>query len=187
MTAASWATRRRAANAPPPSETAVAQWLPLVHWCLGRVWHSIPAHCQPSDGPSALLDAGTEGLVRALRGFDASRGVSFKTYAASRIRWHIMIGAGLTRMGWPAPPLALDDPERPVPVAAPPDTLESDLVVAEMLADVPARTADVLRWRAIDGESFATIGERLGVSRQRAEQIYQVGIQQLQRTVCEVA
>lgn len=183
MTAASWATRRRAASAPPPAEADVQQWLPLVQWCLGRAWGSIPAHCRPSDGPSALLDAGTEGLVRALRGFDASRGVSFKTYAASRIRWHILIGAGLTRKGWPPAPLTLDDPLRPLPVAAVVTSPESNLAVAEMLATVPDRTADVLRWRAIDGESFATIGMRLGVSRQRAEQVYQAGLRQLRATV----
>lgn len=183
MTAASWATRRRAASAPPPTEAEVAQWLPLVHWCLGRAWGSIPVHCQPSGGPSALLDAGTEGLVRALRGFDASRGVSFKTYAASRIRWHICIGAGLTRQGWPPAVLALDHPVRPVVVAAPVELPESNLAVAEMLAAVPGRTADVLRWRALDGEGFATIGQRLGVSRQRAEQIYQAGLRALRATV----
>lgn len=183
MTAASWATRRRAASAPAPSEAAVAQWLPLVHWCLGRAWDSIPAHCQPSDGPSALLDAGTEGLVRALRGFDASRGVSFKTYAASRIRWHLFIGAGLTRKGWPPAPLTLDHPAHTVVVAAVVESPESRLVVAEMLAAVPDRTADVVRWRAIDGEGFATIGQRLGVSRQRAEQIYHAGLRQLRATV----
>lgn len=184
MTAASWATRRRAASAPPPSEADVQQWLPLVQWCLGRAWGSIPAHCQPSDGPSALLDAGTEGLVRALRGFDASRGVSFTTYAASRIRWHILIGAGLTRQGWTAVrPLTLDDPTRPVPIAAAVEPPESRLAVAEMLDALPDRTAAVLRWRAIDGEGFGTIGQRLGVSRQRAEQLYQAGLRQLRATV----
>jgi RNA polymerase sigma factor (sigma-70 family) len=184
MTAASWATRRRAASAPPPSEAAVAQWLPLVHWCLGRAWGSIPAHCRPSEGPGALLDAGTEGLVRALRGFDADRGVTFKTYATSRIRWHVLIGAGLTRQGWPpVAPLTLDDPERPVPVAAAVESPESTLAVAEMLAAVPERTAAVLRWRAVDGERFATIGARLGVSRQRAEQLYQAGLRHLRATV----
>lgn len=183
MTAASWATRRRAASALPPSEGDVQQWLPLVQWCLGRAWGSIPAHCQPSDGPSALLDAGTEGLVRALRGYDVSRGVSFKTYAASRIRWHIFIGAGLTRKGWPPAPLTLDDPVRPLPVAAAAESPESNLAVAEMLADLSERTAAVLQWRAVDGESFATIGVRLGVSRQRAEQLYQAGLRHLRATV----
>jgi len=107
MTAASWATRRRAAAAPPPTTEQVAPWLPLVWYWVHRCRAAtIPPHRLAVTTEEDLFASGCEGLVRALRGFDGTRGVSFKTYASERIRWWILIGAGLTRQGWPPPEVA---------------------------------------------------------------------------------
>lgn len=110
MSASSWATRRRAALAPPPTTEQVEQWLPLVHYWVHRCRASrIPTHRLAVVSGDDLFASGCEGLLRAFRGFDPSRGVSFKTYASERIRWWVLIGAGLTRRGWPAPEYTLSE------------------------------------------------------------------------------
>jgi RNA polymerase sigma factor (sigma-70 family) len=84
-------------------------WEPLVKHLLPRVWWRIPWWVRRGVDADELLQAGTEGLLKAFRGYrpDNPRGASFKTYAYARIRWHMLIAAGLTKQGWPPPPAEL--------------------------------------------------------------------------------
>lgn len=81
---------------PPPTAEQVEQWRPLIRWVIGR----LPAHVHARVDVYELEAAGIEGLIKAFRQYDPERGAGFKTYAVSRIRWHMYIAAGLTRTGW---------------------------------------------------------------------------------------
>lgn len=64
----------------------VEEYLPLVRHVVGRIALRLPDHVDTEE----LFQVGSMGLLHASRGFDPSRGVSFKTYAFSLIRGAIL-------------------------------------------------------------------------------------------------
>ncbi|HDS85557.1 MAG TPA: FliA/WhiG family RNA polymerase sigma factor [Phycisphaerales bacterium] len=96
-------------NAPPPhagralrayddqmrrrrEDDLIIQYLPLVH----RIVRQIASYLQPPLSRDDLISAGTIGLVKAARDYDAAKDAEFKTYAYIRIR-----GAVIDEMrGW---------------------------------------------------------------------------------------
>lgn len=63
-------------------EQLILQYLPLVH----RIVSQVMTYLRPPLGREDLVSAGTIGLVKAARDFDASKDVEFKTYAYIRVR-----------------------------------------------------------------------------------------------------
>jgi len=63
-------------------EKLILDYLPLVRHVVTRV----AEHLRPPDDLEDLISAGTVGLIKAARGYDASRQTEFKTYAYIRIR-----------------------------------------------------------------------------------------------------
>ena len=55
---------------------------PLVRYIAERLLQTLPKSIELDD----LVSAGLFGLMDAIRGFDASRGIKFKTYCSTRIR-----------------------------------------------------------------------------------------------------
>jgi RNA polymerase sigma factor for flagellar operon FliA len=60
--------------------------LPLVKYIAERLQQTLPKSIELDD----LVSAGLFGLMDAIRGFDASRGIKFKTYCTTRIRGSIL-------------------------------------------------------------------------------------------------
>ncbi len=59
---------------------------PLVRYIAERLLQTLPKSIELDD----LISAGTFGLFDAIRGFDLSRGIKFKTYCSTRIRGSIL-------------------------------------------------------------------------------------------------
>lgn len=59
---------------------------PLVKYIAERLLQTLPKSIELDD----LVSAGLFGLMDAIRGFDASRGIKFKTYCTTRIRGSIL-------------------------------------------------------------------------------------------------
>ena len=59
---------------------------PLVRYIAERLLQTLPKSIELDD----LISAGLFGLMDAIRGFDASRGIKFKTYCSTRIRGAIL-------------------------------------------------------------------------------------------------
>jgi len=59
---------------------------PLVKYIAERLLQTLPKSIEVDD----LISAGLFGLMDAIRGFDASRGIKFKTYCTTRIRGSIL-------------------------------------------------------------------------------------------------
>lgn len=63
-------------------EQLIVQYLPLVH----RIVSQVVAYLHPPLDREDLVSAGTIGLVKAARDYDASKDAEFKTYAYIRVR-----------------------------------------------------------------------------------------------------
>lgn len=153
------------------TETA-EQWLSLIHWVIR---HRLPSHVRDRISDEQAFQAGVIGLMNAIRLFDASRGVTFKTYAGIKIRWAILIEAGLTRTGWARPEASIDSasPAQPhhVERLTAPAPVELPLELQELLDALPARERAALQLHRLDGLPLAQVGAQLGVTRQRAHQL----------------
>jgi RNA polymerase sigma factor (sigma-70 family) len=127
------------------------------------------------------LHAGRLGLWQALRGYDPGRGTRFSTYAVSAIRhavWAAVAAAGesvTAPVGWSV--------ERTAPVADPVECRQAAVVAAQVRATVaalaPRERAVVVAHYGLDGtapQSFAAIGRRLGVTRQRVQQLHAAAV-----------
>ena len=68
------------------SESQIAEYLPLVN----RIAHKVTSYLRPPLSFEDLVSAGTVGLVKAVRDYDASHGAGFKTYAYIRIKGAIL-------------------------------------------------------------------------------------------------
>lgn len=75
-------------------EKLIQEYLPLVNYVVGR----LPVSSLPQVSRDDLISSGVIGLLKALKSFDPTRGVKFKTYAIPRIRGAIM--DELRRLDW---------------------------------------------------------------------------------------
>jgi len=163
---------------PAPQDTAGARWAAalaeherLVHWVVRR----------QDLGPLPYRDAvheGRIGLWRAVRGYDPTRGIRFSSYAVPAI-WRA-VWAAVARERAPLGDLvpasgavdrggAHDPAERRY-------ATQVHRLLADLLAQVSARERQVVvAHLGLDGrppQTFAGIGSRLGVTRQRVHQVY---------------
>ena len=74
---------------------SIESYFPLVDKILKFEFRGTRLRMQTEDD---LRSYGMEGLLAAMRSFDPTRGVSFRVYAAKRIRWAIY--DGMRNMGW---------------------------------------------------------------------------------------
>lgn len=131
------------------------------------------------------LHEGRIGLWQAIRHFDPARGTTFSTYAVpaiARAIWQAVAreqSAGMRLRSAPPPPVVAADPD-------PAELLHAAAIaqaVRAAVAQLPAPLcAVVIAHLGLDGrepESFATIGARLGRTKQRAHQLYQDALDRL--------
>ncbi len=88
-----WVLYKRTAKAGKQSEALqeirnelIERHLPLVKYIAERLLQTLPRSIQLDD----LKSAGLFGLMDAIRGFDPTRGIKFKTYCTTRIRGSIL-------------------------------------------------------------------------------------------------
>jgi len=90
-----WALYRKEASKRGPKDPAqldnlrnslIERHYPLVRYIAERLLQTLPKSIELDD----LVSAGLFGLMDAIRGFDASRGIKFKTYCSTRIRGAIL-------------------------------------------------------------------------------------------------
>jgi RNA polymerase sigma factor (sigma-70 family) len=147
---------------------ALAEHEGLVHWvvrrqCLGELTYT------------EALQAGRIGLWQALRRYDPQRGYAFSSYAVPAIKhaiWREVTKAKLSpqEVLTPYPPQAVPEVD---------EIVERVLVweaLSRLLSCLPHRLLLVIVARyGLTGEApqtFAAIGRRLGVTRQRAHQLH---------------
>jgi len=140
----------------------------LVHWVVHRQWLGELSY-------AAAVQAGRLALWRAIQGYDPQRGVAFSSYAVPAIRraiWRAVAEAQppMWEQLWTQPPQATVELEAVV---------TSRLVVAavrSLVAQLPARlrTVIVAHYGLADTppQSFRAIGQALGVTRQRVQQLH---------------
>jgi len=152
----------------PKIAQALADHEGLVHWVVRRQWLG--------DLPYAeALHLGRIALWGALQGYDPNRGTAFSTYAVPTI----------ARAVWRAVAQAQPPPQEvltPHPPQEAPDLDEEaeKTLVHETLHRLVARLPHPLDYviftrYGLDGrppQTFATIGQALGVTRQRAHQLH---------------
>jgi RNA polymerase sigma factor (sigma-70 family) len=149
-------------------EQALVEHERLVHWVVHQQWLGELSY-------SAAVQAGRLALWRAIQGYDPQRGVAFSSYAVPAIRravWRAVAEAQppVRVQWWAWPPQATVEPETVVTsrlvaagvrslVAQLPERLRMVIVAHYGLAEAPPQT-------------FAAIGQVLGVTRQRAHQLH---------------
>lgn len=168
----------------PVLEAQMVQHEGLVGWVVRRQWRGALSFAD-------ALHAGRIGLWHALRGYDATRATRFSTYAVPAI----------ARAVWEA--VAAASPELP-PRAPTAGELVAAADLAEALhqaqvrqtlhvlvAALPARLrAVVVGHYGLDGtlpQTFAQIGQRWGVSRQRVHQLHCQALRVLAHPACSHA
>jgi RNA polymerase sigma factor (sigma-70 family) len=126
------------------------------------------------------LQAGRIGLWRALVGYDPGRGVRFSSYAVPAIRRAVWAAVAAERAGRAAAaaagagaaPVAAGWGAEPAAWA---ERAEAAALAAAAVAGLPPRLRAVVAARyGLGGappETFAALGRRLGVTRQRAQQL----------------
>ena len=140
----------------------------LVHWVVHQQWLGALSY-------GAAVQAGRLALWRAAQGYDAQRGVAFSSYAVPAIRraiWRAVAEAQRPAWEqlWAQPPQTTPDPELVVSarlVAA---------AVHRLVAQLPVRLRSVIvahyGLAQAPAQSFTAIGQALGVTRQRAQQLH---------------
>jgi RNA polymerase sigma factor (sigma-70 family) len=152
----------------PEVERALAAHERLVHWVVHRQWLGGLSY-------AAAVQAGRLALWRAAQGYDPQRGVAFSTYAVPAIRravWRAV--AGDQPPAYEAlcaqPPQAAPEPETTVHVRL------VAAAVHRLVAQLPVRLRYVIvahyGLAEAPPQSFAAIGQALGVTRQRAHQLH---------------
>jgi RNA polymerase sigma factor for flagellar operon FliA len=68
------------------SEALVVEYLPLIQRVAQRIASRLPSNVDLND----LVNSGVIGLIDAIRKFDPTRGIKFKTYAEIRVRGAIL-------------------------------------------------------------------------------------------------
>jgi RNA polymerase sigma factor for flagellar operon FliA len=94
FTAASASRAYRASTPSFSEEETLRSHLPLVRSVVDRIKSTLPPHVDVDD----LYSVGLGGLIHAARKFDPSLGVSFSSFAATRIRGAVL--DELRRMDW---------------------------------------------------------------------------------------
>jgi len=140
----------------------------LVHWVVHQQWLGELSYV-------AAVQAGRLALWRAIQGYDPQRGLAFSSYAVPAIRravWRAVVEAQVPVREQ----LRVDPPQASVELEA---VITSRWVAAalrSLVMQLPERLRRVIvahyGFAAEPPQSFAAIGQALGVTRQRAQQLH---------------
>jgi RNA polymerase sigma factor (sigma-70 family) len=142
----------------------------LVRWVVRQQWRGDLAFDE-------AVHAGRIGLWHALRGYDPVRGTRFSTYAVPAITRAVWEAVATRARETRPPTSALPAEDAIVPdLTERLDRIQRALALRASVARLPARLRQVIvaHYGLDDAppQSFARIGTRLGVSRQRVQQLH---------------
>jgi len=140
----------------------------LVHWVVHQQWLGELSYV-------AAVQAGRLALWRAIQGYDPQRGVAFSSYAVPAIRravWRAVLEA--------PPPVREQLRAHPRQASVELEAIVTSRLVAaavrSLVAQLPERlrTVIVAHYGLADAppQTFAAIGQELGVTRQRVQQLH---------------
>jgi RNA polymerase sigma factor (sigma-70 family) len=164
---------------PVVSAAALVAHEPLVRWVVRQQWRGgLPF--------ADALHEGRLGLWQALRHYDPARGTRFSTYAVPAIQRTVWAAVAAHRaMGVAAVAVAGTcsggDVVEPGEVALAAVHREAvAAALAEAIGQLSPRAQLVITWHyGLDGaapQTFAAIGGRLGVTRQRVQQVHRAAV-----------
>lgn len=140
----------------------------LVHWVVHQQWLGGLSY-------RAAVQAGRLALWRAVQGYDAQRGGAFSSYAVPAIRRAVW--RAVTAEQPPAAEVLCAQPPQVAP--EPESAAHAGLVAAavhRLVAQLPERLRDVIvahyGLAELPPQTFTAIGQALGVTRQRAQQLH---------------
>jgi len=148
-----------------------ADHLGLVHSVAKRYTWACGVALEPAD----LVQLGTLGLLRAVQKFDPDRGVQFSTYAMYWIRQAILRGIKNQRRLVRVPIYQRDYPSEVLSSntdrlsSAP--TQETTTLANEALRVINDKRLELVVRERADGWTQLEIAERLGLSKQRIQQL----------------
>jgi RNA polymerase sigma factor (sigma-70 family) len=149
----------------------------LVHWVVRQQWRGDLAFDE-------AVHAGRLGLWHALGGYDPSRGNRFSTYAVPAITHAVWDAVATHAQGMqPGEPRLLgalvDEPDLDTRL----DRVQRAVALRASVGELPARLRQVIvAHYGLDQtapQSFAQIGRRLGISRQRVQQLHLMALRWL--------
>ena len=146
----------------------------LAYKAAGEVHRRLPAFVEFAD----VVQAALEGLMHAARGFDPQRGIAFSTYAFLVCRRHAGRYAKRSARNshvWGQMPKKL--PVDAAVARSRPDGLEAAEAWAA-LDRLPPRERSVVLQR-LDKTKFREIGDGIGLTPQRAQQIHDQALAKL--------
>jgi RNA polymerase sigma factor (sigma-70 family) len=163
--------------------TDVSEMITLAHSCA---WNFI-RRFHPFIDPEEIHNEAMLALVFAINGFDVNRQTSFSSYASVCIRNHLMLisNASFRRVKlWSR---SIDNFESTIgPSRDPYDiALERNLYDCLRRA-MPTRWFEAMEMYHVRGLNFTEIGERLGITRQRAYQLVGKAIALARKTFPEI-
>ena len=189
----------RVPGAAPVSETELAEWQGLVWYVVNRIRPRLPRTVSEDE----MFSAGMEGLMKASRSYDPSRGAVFKTYAYHRIRGAILdevrrldflprsVRDKARKEGTQAPAVVGlptdEDGHESLAAADPEDSAVEQADLRERLAAEIARLPEKLRlvMTLYYGEEMKmrAIGDRLGLTESRVSQLHSNAVARLRRAL----
>jgi len=140
----------------------------LVHWVVHRQWLGELSYV-------AAVQAGRLALWRAIQGYDPQRGVAFSSYAVPAIRravWRAVVEA--------QPPVREQLQAHPRQASVELEAIVTSRLVAaavrSLVVQLPERLRTVIvahyGLAEVPPQTFAAIGQALGVTRPRAQQLH---------------
>ncbi len=191
-------------NARSKEDDLVKQHMPQVRAIAGNFRRKFP-HSELDD----LIGYGLVGLLKAIRGFDESRGVMLKTYAEYRIRGEILDALRnmqpLSRNEYAKKKMQLSDEECAVPIpayAVPVQQTfnnqlgdertiqraqgeyvrkESQYLLLDAISRLPRCDRELIRMRYEYGWTWQMITERMNVTSWKAMQLHNAALERLRR------
>jgi RNA polymerase sigma factor (sigma-70 family) len=158
----------------------------LVHWVVRRQWRGSLAYGE-------AVQAGREGLWHAVEGYDAERGTRFSSYAVPAIARAVWRAVRRARQATQCceERLSVAWAADEVDVAADVEAEWVAWLLRLLVSRLPERQRTVIEAHyGLCGEqpqSLAAIGRRLGVTRQRAQQLHAAALLELADPATSVA
>lgn len=166
--------------------SAASENMPLVYYVVQKLMRVRMSHPDFDD----LIQAGSVGLVMAEKGYDQTRG-AFSSYAVQSIRWHVIREfqnlKKRARVSEATKELyAFDAVAYSENFDHLLDQWYDSHLLDSVMQKIDARERRVVTMREVDRMTLAECGKKLGVTKERARQLFQRGMRHLQNEAAKL-